>query len=427
MSNKNIKNDKSECYILNFNQGREDAFYMAQVIFSDGKLKEIDSDIKGYYLMIVNVEYDKEKGIPFNPNMLYSDLRLLVQCDRRSEKNFKLAIEKMESEARESVEIMEADKQFFKDMAEEQGVDNVDEMINKLMEIIKEDTEKDISGLKQGKNEIVHVPKENKKDKKKVTFDDIAGLEDVKEVMRDVIDQFKNPQKYEYFDIPPYRSLLLHGKPGTGKTYVANAFANEMDAKFIQISLGEMGSKYQNETGNNIKKVFDDARKEKGNVILLMDEVDSIASKRGDSSNDKEKNNTLNVLLQEMSSENNENIFIICATNFYELLDPAFCRVGRIDVTLEIPLPNYETRLQILELNTKKKPLGEDIELEKVAEVMKDKNCADVAFVCNQSARIALKKNKMEINQEDFIEALEKMNITKKEEKVKKIGFELNK
>lgn len=426
---KNIKNDRSECYIYNFNH-REDSFYMAQVIFNDGKLEkvEIETDIKGYYLMIVNVEYDRESGVPYNPDMFYSDLRLLVPCERRSEKNFNIALEKMEEVARESVEIMEADKEYFRNIAEENGIENVNEIISKIMETIRDD-----ENLEIGKNELMTMKKQvnkndkNKKKEKKVTFNDIAGLEDVKEVMRDVIDQFKYPEKYEHFDIPPYRSLLLHGQPGTGKTYIANAFANEMDAKFIKVSLGEMGSKYQNETGNNIKKLFDNARKEKGNVILLMDEVDSLASKRGDSSNDKEKNNTLNTLLQEMSSDENDNIFIICATNFYELLDPAFCRVGRIDVTLEIPLPDFETRLQVLKLNTRRKPLAEDVCLEKVSELMDGKNCADMAFICNQSARIALKKDKMEINQEDFMEALEKMSVKKEETKAKKIGFELNK
>ena len=160
-------------------------------------------------------------------------------------------------------------------------------------------------------------------------------------------------------------------------------------------------------------------------MVLFLDEVDSIAVKRGDSSNDKEKNNTLNVLLTEMSSEENENIFILCATNFYELLDGAFTRAGRIDVAIEVPLPCFETRLQILELNTKRKPLGKDIDLQDIAIQMEGSNCADVSLVCNQSARIALKKNKMEINQEDFLEALEKLNMKKKEESVRKIGFSL--
>ena len=137
---KNIKNDRSEYYIYNFNH-REDSFYMAQVIFNDGKLEkvEIETDIKGYYLMIVNVEYDRENGVPYNPDMFYSDLRLLVPCERRSEKNFNIALEKMEEVARESVEIMEADKEYFRNIAEENGIENINEVISKIMETIRDD------------------------------------------------------------------------------------------------------------------------------------------------------------------------------------------------------------------------------------------------------------------------------------------------
>lgn len=422
------KNDRSDCYIYNLNQGREDAYYMAQIIYNDGKQDiEMDTDIKGYYLIIVNVEYNVDEGKPSNPNMMYSDLRLLVECPRRSEKNFQLALEKMEEVAKESIEMMETDKQYLQDLANENNM-SIDDAFDRLMKAMEESEkkEKENYGMQFGKNEVISLEDKRKKieDKKKITFKDVAGMEDVKEVMYDVIDQFKYPEKYKHFDIEPIKSLLLYGRPGTGKTFIATAFANEIDARFIKVSLGEIGSKYQNETGNNIKRIFDDARKQEENVVLLLDEVDSIATKRGDSSNDKEKNNTLNVLLTEMSSDNNENIFMICCTNFFELLDPAFCRSGRIDVKIEVPLPNFETRLQILELNTKRKPLGEDVNLEKIAKEMENKDCADVALVCNQSARIALKKDKMEINQEDFMEALSRMNKDKKKVITKKIGFE---
>ena len=426
-----LKNDKSECYIFNFNNGREDAYYMCQVIYNDGKQNiELETDIKGYFLVIVNVEYDKEKGKPFNPNMMYSDLRLLVECPRRGEKNFQLALDKIEEVARESVELMEEDKRYLQELADENNM-STEDVFERLMKAIEESDKKEKYGMNfEEKNELITldtVGKEKNKNgngKKKITFEDVAGMEEVKDVLLDVIDQFNNPEKYEYFDIEPIKSLLMYGRPGTGKTYIATAFANEVDAEFIKVSLGEIGSKYQNETGNNIKRIFDSARKHDGNVVLLLDEVDSIATKRGDSSNDKEKNNTLNVLLTEMSSENNDNIFMICCTNFFELLDPAFCRSGRIDVKIEIPLPNFETRLQILELNTKKKPLGDDVDLEEIARKLENKDCADVALICNQSARVALKKGKMTIDQEDFMEVLTKMNKEKKKDIVKKIGFE---
>ena len=437
--------DCSRSYVYRCCTSKEPSYYMATVLFNDNNREpKIDSDVRGYYLVIFSVpEFNPETQEIGKPDTFFMDTRLLVECYRRGEANFNKALEMMEEEAQLSMETMELDKKYIESLAKWRGisVEQMKEDIEKQaeMKLNGETEENSLEKLARENNmsidelqEILDVePKEEKKEKKKaskkkkITFDDIAGLEDVKEVMRDVIDQFNYPEKYEHFDIPPYRSLLLHGKPGTGKTFIANAFANEMDAKFIKVSLGEMGSKYQNQTSNNITKLFKEARAENGNVILLLDEVDSLATKRGDSSNDKEKNNTLNTLLQEMSSDDNDNIFIICATNFYELLDPAFCRVGRIDVTLEIGLPNVETRLQILQLNTKRKPLGEDVDLQAVAEQMEGKNCADVAFVCNSSARIALKKDKMEINQEDFMEALEKMNCKKEVVVEKKIGFSL--
>ena len=198
-----------------------------------------------------------------------------------------------------------------------------------------------------------------------------------------------------------------------------------MDANFVKINMGDVASKYQGQTGNNIKKIFDEARKSDEFTILFWDEIDAVANRRSGGENSKEKNATLNVLLTEMTSEDNDNIFLIFATNYVELLDPAFLRSGRCDIKIEIPMPDTETRLQILELNTKKKPLGEDVNLKEIAEMMEGSNCADCSLLCNQSARCALKKDKMEINQEDFIEMLEKMNMKKKEEKTKKIGFSL--
>ena len=289
--------------------------------------------------------------------------------------------------------------------------------------MFKEEYEKEMKKENGIRYEDKKIKKEEKKEKKKITFDDVAGAEIVKEILLDVIDQFNNPEKYEYFDIEPIKSLLLYGKPGTGKTFIANAFANEVDAKFIKINMGEIASKYQGETGNRIKKIFDDARRESGKVILFWDEIDGVACKRGDSSNDKEKNSTLNVLLTEMSSSENDNIFMLFATNHIDLLDTAFTRAGRIDVSIEIPLPSFETRLQILELNTKRKPLNKNVDLEKIARETEGSNCADMSLLCNQSARCALKKNKNSIEQEDFEEMLNKMNNKKKEEKPKVIGF----
>ena len=421
MSKKEIPNNKSESYLVSVAQeGKEESnYYVAQILYNDGKYNEKwDVEDKGYYLFVISVDYDTKENKVIDHNIFFSDIKLLIKCGRRSEKNFNLALDMFHDESQKVINEIEKEKE------ELEGKGVTDDEIKNFLNMFKEEYEKEMKKENGMKYEDKKIKKEEKKEdkKKKITFDDVAGLEDVKEVLLDVIDQFKNPEKYEYFDIEPIKSLLLYGKPGTGKTFIANAFANEVDAKFIKINMGDTASKYQGETGNRIKKIFDDARKESGKVVLFLDEVDSVAVKRGDGSNDKEKNSTLNVLLTEMSSSENDNIFMLFATNHIDLLDTAFTRAGRVDVSIEIPLPSFETRLQILELNTKRKPLNKNVDLEKIARETEGSNCADMSLLCNQSARCALKKNKNSIEQEDFEEMLNKMNNKKKEEKPKVIG-----
>ena len=420
MSKKEIPNNKSESYLVSVAQeGREENnYYVAQILYNDGKYNEKwEVEDKGYYLFVISVEYDTKANKVIDHNIFFSDIKLLIKCGRRSEKNFNLALDMLRDESQNVINEIEKEKE------ELEGKGVTDDEIKNFLNMFKEEYEKEMKKENGMKYEDKKVKKEEKKEKKKITFDDVAGAEDIKEILLDVIDQFNNPEKYEYFDIEPIKSLLLYGKPGTGKTFIANAFANEVDAKFIKINMGEIASKYQGETGNRIKKIFDDARRESGKVILFWDEIDGVACKRGDSSNDKEKNSTLNVLLTEMSSSENDNIFMLFATNHIDLLDTAFTRAGRIDVSIEIPLPSFETRLQILELNTKRKPLNKNVDLEKIARETEGSNCADMSLLCNQSARCALKKNKNSIEQEDFEEMLNKMNNKKKEEKPKVIGF----
>ena len=420
MSKKEIPNNKSESYLVSVAQeGKEENnYYVAQILYNDGKYNEKwDVEDKGYYLFVISVDYDTKASKVIDHNIFFSDIKLLIKCGRRSEKNFNLALDMFHDESQNVINEIEKEKE------ELEGKGVTDDEIKNFLNMFKEEYEKEMKKENGIRYEDKKIKKEEKKEKKKITFDDVAGAEIVKEILLDVIDQFNNPEKYEYFDIEPIKSLLLYGKPGTGKTFIANAFANEVDAKFIKINMGEIASKYQGETGNRIKKIFDDARRESGKVILFWDEIDGVACKRGDSSNDKEKNSTLNVLLTEMSSSENDNIFMLFATNHIDLLDTAFTRAGRIDVSIEIPLPSFETRLQILELNTKRKPLNKNVDLEKIARETEGSNCADMSLLCNQSARCALKKNKNSIEQEDFEEMLNKMNNKKKEEKPKVIGF----
>lgn len=419
---RDIKNDRSECFVFDSYVTGVKNYYVAQVMFNDKK-KEMfnseDCELKGYYLLIVKCDYDDNLKEVSNPDMFFSDVVLLVQCERRSEGNFQKAMSMVNKVSNERIKVMEEDIIFMQNL----GMSSAE--VEEYIQRIKDGTE--LEGTDYGmqfeeprleQSNMVEVV--DKKEKKGLDFSDVAGMHDVKEVLRDVIDQFKNPERYRHFGIKPIRALLLHGCPGTGKSFIANAFAGEIDAIFKKVSMGDIGSKYQNATSNNIKKLFDEARKANGNVVLFLDEVDSVASKRGTDENSKEKNVTLNTLLAEMSSEDNENIFLICATNFYDNLDDAFKRKGRIDVELEIPLPDFETRKGILELNTRRKPLSDDVDLDRIAKNLSGFNCADVDVLVNETARMALKRGKDVIEQVDFDDTMEEM-VTGKASQTKKL------
>lgn len=244
----------------------------------------------------------------------------------------------------------------------------------------------------------------------KLTFDSIIGMNEVKEKLYDVIDQFNNPDLYKAWKVKPIKSILFYGPPGTGKSYISEALANELskDVKFIKTSCGELIDKYLGQTGKNIIKLFEDARKAKF-AVLYLDEVDALASKRSSDDNNKERNSALNELLIQMANPENENVFMIFATNMLDLLDPAFLRSGRCDFKIEIPLPDFECRKGILELNSKGRPLADDVDFAKLARNMSGMNCADMTNVANEAARRALKAKKQYIEQIDFENAFEEM------------------
>ena len=241
-----------------------------------------------------------------------------------------------------------------------------------------------------------------------LTFNDVVGMDEVKEKLNDVIDQFKNIEKYKAWNIKPIRGILLYGPSGTGKSFISEAFANEIDAKFFPLSSADIMSKYLGESGKAIRTKFEEARKHPLSIIYI-DEVDSIAAKRDGHENNKERNATLNELLVQMASPMNENIVMVFATNMLDLLDPAFLRSGRCDFKIEVPLPDFECRKGILELNSKNRPLADDVDFDKIARNMSGMNCADMSQVANEAARMALKANKDCIEQSDFEKAFEEM------------------
>lgn len=238
-------------------------------------------------------------------------------------------------------------------------------------------------------------------------FEDVIGMDKVKEKLFDVIDQFKNIEKYKAWGIKPIKAILLYGAPGTGKTYISEALANEIDATFEQKNISDIFQKYIGESEKTIRDLFDKARKREGNTVIFLDEIDSIAKKRNNGESAEARNSILNELLSQMSNSNNEKIFLIFATNMIKLLDPAFLRSGRVDFKIEVPLPDINARKGILELNSKKRPMAEDVDLYAIARDMSGRNCADVELVANEAARRALKAGKEYVEQIDFINAFE--------------------
>lgn len=238
-------------------------------------------------------------------------------------------------------------------------------------------------------------------------FEDVIGMDKVKDKLYDVIDQFKNFEKYKKWQVKPIKAILLYGSPGTGKTYISEALANEIDAEFEQLNISDIFQKYIGESEKVIRDLFEDARKREGNTVIFLDEIDSIAKKRHSGESAEARNSILNELLAQMSNSNNDKIFLIFATNVIKLLDPAFLRSGRVDFKIEVPLPDINARKGILELNSKKRPMAEDVDLYAIAKDMSGRNCADVELVANEAARRALKAGKECVEQEDFINAYE--------------------
>ena len=252
----------------------------------------------------------------------------------------------------------------------------------------------------------VDEPKKNKRTS--LTFDDVVGMHEVKEKLQDVISQFKNAEKYKAWNIKPIKGIVLYGPSGTGKSYISEAFANEIDAEFFPLSSADIISKYLGESGKAIRSKFEEARKHPLSIIYI-DEVDAIAAKRDGSENNKERNATLNELLVQMASPENDNVIMIFATNMLDLLDPAFLRSGRCDFKIEVPLPDFDCRKGILELNSKGRPLADDVDFDKLARNMSGMNCADMAHVANEAARMAIRADKDVIDQADFEKAFEEM------------------
>lgn len=243
------------------------------------------------------------------------------------------------------------------------------------------------------------------------TYDMIGGLDEQIKEIREVIElPIKHPELFEALGIAQPKGVLMYGPPGTGKTLLARAVAHHTDCCFIRVSGSELVQKYIGEGARMVRELFVMAR-EHAPSIIFMDEIDSIGSSRGESSNsDSEVQRTMLELLNQLDGfEAVQNIKVIMATNRIDILDSALLRPGRIDRKIEFPAPGADARLDILRIHSRKMNLTKGIELRTIADKLVGASGAEVKAVCTEAGMFALRERRIHVTQEDFEMAVAKI------------------
>lgn len=247
----------------------------------------------------------------------------------------------------------------------------------------------------------------------KITFEDVAGLDEEKFELMEIVDFLKDPDRYTKLGAKIPRGVLLDGKPGTGKTLLAKAVAGEAGVSFISSSGSGFINKYIGVGADNIRKLFEKARQE-APCIVFIDEIDAIGGKRlGENSEaNGERNQTIDQLLTELDGfQTRDNIIIFAATNNPEVLDSALTRPGRFDRTIHIGLPDVRGRKAILEVHSRNKPLFEDVSLESIAKNTAGFSGAQLENLLNEAAIHAVRNQHKAISKEDVQEAFRKITV----------------
>jgi len=244
-----------------------------------------------------------------------------------------------------------------------------------------------------------------------ITFDDVAGLDEAKEEVKEVVDFLKNPKKYTALGGKIPKGVLLIGPPGTGKTLLAKAVAGEAKVPFFSLSGSDFVEMFVGVGASRVRDLFKTAR-EKAPCIIFIDEIDAIGRARGKNmlqSND-ERENTLNQMLVEMDGfSGDKGIILLAATNRPDVLDPALLRPGRFDRQISIDKPDQKGREQIFRVHLKKLKLDPTVRSEKLASLTPGFAGADIANVCNEAALIAARRNKSEVGLDDFNSAVDRV------------------
>lgn len=250
-------------------------------------------------------------------------------------------------------------------------------------------------------------------DEKKVTFDNVAGLDEEKEDLQEVVDFLKDPQKYTKVGARIPKGVLLVGPPGTGKTLLAKAVAGEAGVPFFSISGSDFVEMFVGVGASRVRDLFEEGKKH-APCIIFIDEIDAVARQRGTGmgGGHDEREQTLNQLLVEMDGFGvNEGIIVMAATNRVDILDPAILRPGRFDRKVGVGRPDVKGREEILKVHAHDKPLGDDVDLKQIAQTTAGFTGADLENLLNEAAIIAAKQNRGYVLQSDIKSAFTKVAI----------------
>ena len=253
--------------------------------------------------------------------------------------------------------------------------------------------------------------KTNDGQKKKVTFDDVAGADEEKEELTEVVEFLKNPKKYTDMGAHIPRGILLVGPPGTGKTYLAKAASGEAGVPFFSISGSDFVELYVGVGASRVRDTFDQAKKN-APCIVFIDEIDAVGRQRGAGlgGGHDEREQTLNQLLVEMDGfEENEGVIVMAATNRPDILDNALLRPGRFDRQIVINLPDVKAREAVLKIHAKNKPIDEDVDLSVIAKTTAGFSPADLQNILNEGALLAARRKRDKIKMVDIEDAILKV------------------
>jgi cell division protease FtsH len=247
--------------------------------------------------------------------------------------------------------------------------------------------------------------------KNKITFADVAGCEESKEELKDIVDYLKNPKKYKTLGGTLPKGVLLYGPPGTGKTLLAKAVAGEAEVEFFTSSGSEFVEMFVGVGASRVRDLFERAKRN-APAIIFIDELDAVGRHRfaGIGGGHDEREQTLNQLLVELDGfDSKEGIILIAATNRPDVLDPALLRPGRFDRRINVPIPDIKGRTEILKVHSKKIKMDESIDLNIIAQRTPGFVGADLANIVNEAAILAAKRDKDKVEFSDMEEAIEKM------------------